>query len=397
MKKNILLVAAAFCGVLFATEAKAQEVVVVEDVTVSEVPCKDITYSTAKDNWFIQLGAGINAPFLENYLPNGEEKHHITAAYNIGVGKWMTPYLGWRLSALGGSLHWDNGAFSKAKYGNLNFDLMWDMFNSLGGVNTKRVFSIVPFVGLGGTFAWDFEAPASNIIKEKNNLKHNQWTLPVSAGLQFRFRLSDKVDFFAEGRAQFYGDNFNNCSYGDPVDVNITAIGGFTFHLTGHKFGSVNPCNYIAYIEQLNGQINDLRGELANCGSRLAAAEAQLPCPEVKETKCPEVAAAPLMSTVRFTINSAKISNSEMVNVYNVAEWMKANPEAKVVVTGYADKNTGSSSYNKTLSQKRAENVVKALEGYGIASDRLSIKAEGSDVQPYDTNNWNRIVIFSQN
>ena len=103
------------------------------------------------------------------------------------------------------------------------------------------------------------------------------------------------------------------------------------------------------------------------------------------------------MSTVRFTINSAKISNSEMVNVYNVAEWMKANPEAKVVVTGYADKNTGSSSYNKTLSQKRAENVVKALEGYGIASDRLSIKAEGSDVQPYDTNNWNRIVIFSQN
>ena len=397
MKKNILLVAAAFCGVLFATEAKAQDAVVVEDVTVAEVPCKDIVYSTAKDNWFIQIGAGINAPFVENYLPNGDAKHHITAAYNIGVGKWMTPHLGWRLSALGGALHWDNWTYSKSKYANLNFDLMWDMFNSLGGVNTKRVFSIVPFVGLGGTFAWDFDAVASNVYKNGDDVKRNQWTLPVSAGLQFRFRLSDKVDFFAEGRAQFYGDNFNNCAYGEPVDVNITAIGGFTFHLTGHKFGSVNPCNYLAYIDQLNGQINDLRGELANCGSRLAAAEAQLPCPEVKEVKCPEVVAAPLMSTVRFTINSAKISNAEMVNVYNVAEWMTANPEAKVVVTGYADKNTGSSNYNKTLSQKRAENVVKALEGYGIESDRLSVKAEGSDVQPYDTNNWNRIVIFSQN
>lgn len=395
MKKNILLVAAAFCGVLFATEANAQDAVVVEDVTVAEVPCKDITYSTAKDNWFIQVGAGINAPFVENYLPNGEEKNHITTAFNIGVGKWMTPYLGWRLSALGGSLHWDNGAFSKARYGNLNFDLMWDMFNSIGGVNTKRVFSIVPFVGLGGTYTWDFEAPAA-IMGNDGKARDDQWTLPVSAGLQFRFRLCENVDFFAEGRAQFYGDNFNNYAYGDPVDVNLTAIAGFTFHLTGHKFGAVNPCNYLAYIDQLNGQVNDLRGQLANCNSRLAAAEAQLPCPEVKEVECPEVEVAPLMSTVRFTINSAKISNSEMVNVYNVAQWMKANPEAKVVVTGYADKNTGSSSYNMTLSEKRAKNVVKALEGYGIESDRLTVAAQGSDVQPYDTNNWNRIVIFSQ-
>jgi hypothetical protein len=32
---------------------------------------------------------------------------------------------------------------------------------------------------------------------------------------------------------------------------------------------------------------------------------------------------------------------------------------------------------------------------YGINPDRLSIQAEGSNVQPYEENNWNRIVIFS--
>ena len=32
---------------------------------------------------------------------------------------------------------------------------------------------------------------------------------------------------------------------------------------------------------------------------------------------------------------------------------------------------------------------------YGINPDRLSIQAEGSNVQPYDVNNWNRIVIFT--
>lgn len=102
------------------------------------------------------------------------------------------------------------------------------------------------------------------------------------------------------------------------------------------------------------------------------------------------------MATVRFTINSSRISNEEMVNVYNIAEWMKANPEANVTISGYADADTGSSNYNMALSKRRAEAVRTALvDKYGINPDRLSIQAEGSDVQPYDVNNWNRIVIFS--
>ena len=178
--------------------------------------------------------------------------------------------------------------------------------------------------------------------------------------------------------------------------MNLTAMGGLTFKLGGKSFKSFNPCAYIGYINQLNGQINDLRGELSNCSSRLAAAEAQLPCPEIVAVECPD-ASAPLMSTVRFTINSAKISSMEMVNVYNIAQWMKANPDANVVIKGYADKDTGTAAYNLKLSERRAQNVYNVLtKEYGIPADRLSIKAEGSASQIYDTNNWNRIVIFSQ-
>lgn len=395
MRKNIFLAVAAFSGMLFAAnDVNAQEAVVVEeDVTVAELtPCKDY-YDLSSGNWFIQVGAGINAPLVESYLPNGEEKTHITAAYNLGVGKWMTPYLGWRLSALGGAYHWDNVVYSKAKYANLNFDLMWDMFNSFGSVKNDRVFSIVPFVGLGGTFCWDFTQ--SGVVDNDGKAKSNSWTLPVSAGLQFRFRLSKCLDFFVEGRAQMYGDNFNNCAYGEPVDVNVTALGGFTFRFGEKKFNTVDPCTYLAQIDALNNQVNDLRGALANCNNRLAAAEAQLPCPEVKCPECPEVTPS-LMSNVQFTINSAKVRNSQMINVYNIAKWMNENPNAKVVIKGYADKNTGSSKYNMTLSEKRAKNVCKLLvDKYGIAEDRLSVVAEGSDSQVYDENNWNRVVIFS--
>lgn len=193
MKKSIFLAVAA-CGamLLSANTMNAQEAVVVEeDVTVAELtPCKEY-YDLSKGVWFLQVGAGMNAPMFEKSLPNGEPKTHITAAYNLGFGKWMTPYLGWRVNFLGGALHYDSGVYSKSKYVSADFDIMWDMFNSIGGVNTKRVFSIVPFVGLGGTFGWDYTQ--SEIMDNDGAAKINNWTLPVSAGLQFRFRLCNAL------------------------------------------------------------------------------------------------------------------------------------------------------------------------------------------------------------
>lgn len=397
MSKNLFLLAAVG-GVLFTTnQVYAQDAVVVEEESVTYAPvqeCKDHYYSTSRNNWFIQLGAGANWLFAEKYLPEGDAKFHFGMSYNVAFGKWMSPYLGWRLGFNYNVLHWDDMTYSKARSVGANFDLMWDMFNSLGDVNSKRFFSIVPFVGLGGAYTYDFKGFRN--IEGKHGIKTNTWTLPVSAGLQFRFRLSRYVDFFLEGRASVAGDNFNNVAYGVPVDIDVSAIGGFTFNLGGSSFKSYNPCNDAAYIASLNGQINDLRGELAATAGALAVAESQLPCPPQQVApECPEVEATPMLTTVRFTINSARISSQEMVNVYNVAEYLKANPDTKVTIVGYADKDTGTAAYNLDLSKRRAQSVYDALtKTYGIDGSRLSIEGEGSAVQPYSTNNWNRIVIF---
>ncbi len=398
MKKNVLLTAAMSCAVLVpAIQAKAQETVVVEEesVAVSEVPCKTHYYVDKTDNWFIQLGAGVALPLVEGVNSKGDRERHYTVNYNLGFGKWFSPYVGWRLAFNGGPLHWESLGMYKAKYVGANVDFMWDMFNSLGGVNSSRVFSIIPFVGLGGTYLWD-ERPSGDISGHKGGKKTSSWTLPVSGGLQLRFRLCKYVDFFAEARASMYGDNFNNIAFGRPVDINLTANAGLTITFGGRDYQTYNPCDYLGYIDNLNNQVNDLRGALATTGAALAAAEAQLPCPEVVEAETTVVEAAPLMATVRFSLNSAKITNTEMVNVYNIAEWMKANPDQNVAIVGYADKDTGTSEYNMGLSKRRAQAVFDTLTNkYGINPDRLSIQAEGSNVQPYDVNNWNRIVIFN--
>lgn len=419
------LLALAATGLGLSQKAEAQETVYTDEaVTVTEFTCDNSNkyFSNWRQNWFLQLGAGVNQPLVEH--GEGEsapthtvDKKMVTAVYNVGVGRWISPYLGLRLNALGGVLHWDNpveglpvSGWTHAKHAQLNLELMWDMCNSIAGVNPERPVSVIPFIGLGGDYLWDVEdsygnpAVATNINRrESDKLRTSNWTLPVTAGIQFRFRLCKYVDFFAEARASFYGDNWNLCATGDPIESNVQAVGGFNINFGGRGWDTYNECAYLSQIASLNGQVNDLRAELINAGQTVAALQAQLPCPEPTTAPVKNAAVqkdcvnAPLMTTVRFTIDSAEIMPTEQVNVYNMAEWLKANPNENVTIVGYADKDTGTSEYNLQLSERRANAVADALvNNYGIDRSRLTIKADGSAVQPYSTNDWNRIVIFTQ-
>ena len=406
----------ALCAGSFTLASNASAQVVEEEdvVAVTEFNCDNTNryYQSWKDNWFIQLGAGINQPFVERGVRGATAPGHavhrpnMTVTYNVGVGHWFSPYLALRLNAFAGSLHWNNpipeaaaNGWSRAKHANLNLELMWDMCNSIAGVNPDRVVSVVPYIGIGGDYTFRIHdgagnpASASNIDKNSGKVKTTSWTLPVTTGVQFRFRLSKYVDFFAEARASFYGDNWNGCAYGRPIEANVAAVGGFNFNLGGRNWGSFNDCATMAELAGLNNEVNALRAENLAQAQAIAALENQPKVVETVQVDCPET---PLMATVRFKINSDKIMPTEEVNIYNMAQWMKANPDQKVVICGYADKDTGTAAYNMELSKKRADAVYNALTSkYGIDASRLSVKYDGSDVQPYSENDWNRIVIFS--
>lgn len=416
------MIALAAGAMAFTQSAKAQEVVYSDEtVSVTEFTCDPKTHysSNWRDNWFIQLGAGINQPLVERSLGEKNLYHTVdrklmTATYNVGFGRWFSPYLGVRINALGGVLHWDTptnaagtNGWTRGNHVNLNAELMWDMFNSFAGVNPNRVFSIIPFVGIGGDYMWDMEdahgnVPAATNIKRyhSDTYKTSSWTLPVTAGLQFRFRLCKYVDFFAEARAAFYGDNWNNVAAGDAIESNVSVLGGFNFNIGGRNWNGYNECASLSQVASLNNEVNVLRGQLLAANEAIAGLESQLPCPEPQKvvTKAAVAESTPILATVRFTIDSSVVSPEEEVNVYNMAEWLKANPKEKVAVIGYADKDTGTAEYNLALSKARAEAVADMLVNtYGISKDRLTVKYDGSEVQPYTTNNWNRIVIFTQN
>ncbi|MDE6685565.1 MAG: hypothetical protein K2J94_10425, partial [Duncaniella sp.] len=205
MKKQLILMAA-FGGILMSaqhTNAQDASSVTIEEsvIAVEQVPCKDIyTTGSWRNNWYIQLGAGVRTPLVET----GTKTHHYTAQYNLAVGRWISPYLGFRFSGYYGSMHWLHNPVASARTANLNVDFMWDMCNSIAGYNPSRPVSVIPYIGLGGTFVYDYKGNRDANDMGKHNLKSNQWLLPVSAGLQVRFRLSEYVDLFGEARAMFY-------------------------------------------------------------------------------------------------------------------------------------------------------------------------------------------------
>lgn len=83
---------------------------------------------------------------------------------------------------------------------------------------------------------------------------------------------------------------------------------------------------------------------------------------------------------INFKTNSAAIDESYLEDLQKFAVFLKASPNLNVEIQGHTD-SKGAASYNKMLSQKRANSVVKLLSGkYGISKSRLSAVGYGEDM-----------------
>ena len=77
-----------------------------------------------------------------------------------------------------------------------------------------------------------------------------------------------------------------------------------------------------------------------------------------------------------------------------IANYMKANPNAKLEVVGHTDP-IGTESYNTNLSERRAKAVVKALvNDFDMDESRLEVTAKGESELVSKRNDINRRVEF---
>ena len=297
------------------------------------------------------------------------------------------------------------------RFGQLNADLMMDLTSLFGGFNHKRICSTYIFAGVGGAYGYDNSAAAAN----RSYFSHyweQKFFFPVRTGLGVDFRLSEVISLGLEGNVNFYSDEFNSkVGKGFSPDMHFNLLAGLKFNLGKNTRPSQ------AYADKLAAQEAEAAAKAAaeraaaekaarekaaaeKAAAEKAAAERAAAEKAAREKAAAEKAAAERAALaaanskeLTFGIGSAYITKKSDAKIVELADFLKANPDFTVTVTGYADKQTGSSKVNLECSQKRAEAVAARLVKLGVSENRITTSYKGDTVQPFAVNDQNRAVI----
>jgi len=314
----------------------------------------------------------------------------ISPNVQLGIGYQFTPVFGMRLQANGWQSKggWngykatkDGTPFTadyKFKYVAPGLDFMFNLSNLFCGWNPNRVLNVTAFAGAGANIAWDNDEVNELAATMKNTSAYNLEYLwdgtkvrPYGrAGLELAFKVSKSVSIMIEGNANITSDKYNSKKAGN-ADWYFNALAGLRINL-GKSHTKTEP------VKEAPVPVQEY------------VKPEPKPQPKVEEKKVEEI-----RRDVFFVINSNKIASNEESKIKEVVDFLNANPDAKVVVTGYADAGTGNDRINDAISAKRAAAVVKVLkEKYGIEESRITEDSKGARVQPFSENDKNRVSIM---
>ena len=349
----------------------------------------------AFDNMFINLGAGVNSVLERSY---GLGKMGL--ATDVTIGKWFSPTVGLRAGWHGINVTSKSGELNKAPYHYLHGDVLWNISNAIDGYKETRFWSFIPYVSGGLT-----------MIKH-HDLKVYDQEFGAGAGLLNSLRLGERVNLNIDlgvvlSRAQAYNmQGFVGRYIGLP-----SATLGLQFNLgrTGFdRLSSVMPVivplpftegqynalkDKVAALErenaQLKNKIADLENQLAPFknlvdgqtylfqNGRFTAVEAKVASP----------------ATIYFDLGSAKVSEREKAHLEFFANSAVDNT-TKLLLTGSADKQTGTAKGNQKLSEKRVDAVKALLEKLGANGSNIETVANGDSKNVFETPAKNRCVVI---
>ena len=350
-------------------------------------------------HWYVQIQP------LGGQYTLGEVAFSKLTSYNaqVAVGYQFHHALGLRLAvnawqSKGGSDYGEElGRLYtwKWKYVSPTVDLTVNLSDLFCGFNPNRVFNFSILGGLGANIGFDNDEAAE--VQKKVAAIHyplvmNGSTIntPLSLlwdgtkvnfvgrfGVAADFRLSDRVSLGLEGTANVLTDHYNSKPAGN-ADWYFNAHAGVKIAL-GKTYTTRTISEQPRVVERVVEKVVEKPVYVEKPAEKPAEKAV------VKE---------PLRRDVFFTINSTTITPSENVKVEEVANYLKKYPEARVMITGYADKGTGNANINARLGKNRAKTVVDALVNkYGIDASRIVSDSKGDTVQLYAENDKNRVSI----
>ncbi len=371
---------------------------------------QDEPYYDFNPHWYVQV-----QPLGAQYTL-GELSFSDMISYNaqLAVGYQFDEVVGARLSvnawqSKGGSDYDQLGKWDwKWKYVAPTLDLTADLSTLFCGYDPQRFFTLNLFLGVGANIAFDNDEAA--VAKSQIDPLHHwsalytkQDNAPMSllwdgtktrligqAGLGADFRLSDAISLGLEVNANTLSDAYNSKEaknndwyFNALVGLKINLGNAYNVYPAGSKF---TPRRSI-----FKKQPRVIEKEIIKEVEVEKIVEKPIYIDKIIEVeKKPE----PLRRDVFFTINSSRIDPTEDKKLDEIAAFLKLNPQAKVNVTGYADKGTGNAQINKRLGERRAKVVADRLvKQYRVDRSQIIVDSKGDTEQPFAENDKNRVSI----
>lgn len=323
--------------------------------------------------------------YFGDHFSEGKASKLITPVFEINAGKWFTPGIGIRLG-LGGfqaksyALH--DGGFAyrhvdrnvyRTKWGvfQLHGETMLNLTNLFCGYREDRVYNAIPYVGVGYL---------RNIDSDVNEMAGY-------VGFINRFRVSKAWDVNLELRGNLNNDVMDGIRAGSNAEGSAAVLVGLTYRFNRRDWTKGSGIT-VAEMEQVQDRLRSMNEENEALKNRVNALEdekrnAKPVVVEKPSNKLPDA----VTYTAFFDINKADLSQKEEVNLGAYADLIKKYPENKFVITGYADKQTGTPEFNERLSKQRAEAVYNTLvDKYGVNANQLTVEYKGGVDTMFENN-----------
>ena len=266
-------------------------------------------------------------------------------------------------------------------------DATFNLTNLFCEYNPDRLVEVGVFGGIGANIAWGNDeaadaqkailAGAGKNLADVQAPLENLWDgtktrFVARVGANVDFRVSDRVKLGVELSANTLSDKYNSKKAGNP-DWYFNALVGVKVAL-----GETHTTKVIPAPKPVEKIIE-----------RIIEKPAPAPAPKVES----KVVEENFRRDIFFPIGNTNIAKSQTTKIAEIVEYMKENPDAKITLTGYADKGTGSAAFNDKIAARRAQTVYNTLAAKGVAKSRMIKESKGCRVQPFEENDMNRVTI----
>ncbi len=345
-------------------------------------------------HWYVQPQVGVG-------YHSGEAKFSklLSPTAALSVGRQFSPAFGLRLGASGWQArNWQTHPVAEYKwnYVQANLDATLSLTNLIWGWNPDHKWNVYGLAGVGLNIA--FKNDDANRLAATNEsagipalanggfekLWDGTKLFPAGRlGAGVEYALSERIALGLEYNASVLPDKWNSKKgKSDNLDWQQNLLVGVKIAL--------GPTRKHIRIEEPQPVVEKKPEPVVE--KKPEPVVEKKPEPVIEKKPEPVVEQKPELKEVKvyFGFSSSRIQPSEKSKIDEIAEYMKANPDKKITVTGWASR-TGKWQYNLKLSRWRANAVKKALVARGIDGKR--IKAEGKGERGKGNNKDDRAAV----